>query len=270
MCDMQNDLAILFRVTLSLYGECARKAARNLKTNWRIIPGTILAYFVFTILATVVPALVPGIAGQLLMGFVYAALLTQFYSWLGSAVRHDRLLWNDLIRFDGTLFGVLMGIGFVFFLAELVVESWAHGTQDPRILFFFNALVVVIFNAVPEVAYHHHFQSIHALGHSLKFIQTNWVEWFVPYILFLIPVFVLGFFFVTVLGILAVSNPLLPLTSLMYPWTTLDLFGDSSGGKLLGTITSLTLGLWFMLFRGHLFLALDTGSRRQRIFQGRR
>lgn len=264
---MTSDLAVLARVTASLYRESAAKALRGLRVNWLVVPASIGAYFLYNAVSGVLPSFLPGMAGGLALGLFQAFLLSCYYSWLSSTVRNDRLGWGDLMRFDQELFFGVIGIGFLLFISDLVLSQLTAGMDAHVVLLCAQLFIAIVLNPIPEVLYTHRFDGTHAVSHSFKFVRDNWIEWFVPFVLFMAPFFLLGYGALGALGTLTSTDPLLPAAAAVRPWFGLALGGF--GSIILAGIFGITVGTWFMLFRGHLFVALDTTSRRRRIFQGR-
>ena len=102
-----------------------------------------------------------------------------------------------------------------------------------------NLVLVVLFNAVPELIYLGHSGLVDLLSRSYQFIVANWIEWFPPNLLFLVGIELLWW---------------LPLGDGMLP--------------LIVRVALVSLFLYFaMVVRGFLFIELDGSTRRARLFR---
>ncbi len=111
--------------------------------------------------------------------------------------------------------------------------------QGPGIILGMNLVIVVLFNAVPELIYLGHDSSLELLTESYRFIADNWIEWFPATIVMALPLVLLSQ--VPLPGVLAS-------------------YGRRSSRP----------GVYFMMVaRGLLFLELHGSSRRARDFRRR-
>jgi hypothetical protein len=270
---MQPSLATLTAMTGKIYLSSARSAFMALKKNWVLVPaaiGLLLALQVMTGLLTILPL---GMAGGLILGLVYLALLTLYISWIARIVQKELLRWKELFEFDTSLFFGLMSVGFIFFLVDLVLSILFQGIANPFPILCIGILLAVLFNPVTEVVYQHRFESTHALKHSLQFVKDNFIEWFLPYFIFMCPFFFSRGSLEAAVLLLAQTDPLFPLFQAVVPWTVVASRMNAQSGSILLTpllfLTIVVLACWFMLFRGFLFKELDSGSRRTRAFRSR-
>lgn len=263
---MANDLSLLARATLRLYGDCALKATRSLVKCWRVVPGAIALYLVYQLFLVLVSP-IPGPTPGFLLGILIAFLLTCFYGWLRDISGGRSLPWRSLPTLDFQLFSDLISVGFILFLIEFAAQLLSGG----GLLFIklgVALLVSVLFNAVAETVYLRGMSSTPALSHSANFVKENWVEWFLPFILFLTPFAILVSSSQPLLLALVTTEPLLPMASVVQPWLWVGVLGAGFAPILAGLV-AVVLGTWFMLFRAYLFTALDSSSRRQRIHRMR-
>jgi hypothetical protein len=101
-------------------------------------------------------------------------------------------------------------------------------------------LVLVFFNAVPELIYLGHHGSLALLGESYRFIADNWIEWFPPNFVLIALLAILGSFHV------------------------------SSQIGLILKVAVLALFIYFaMVMRGLLFIEIYGTTRRGRAFRHR-
>jgi hypothetical protein len=122
--------------------------------------------------------------------------------------------------------------------------------------------LVLIFNAVPEVIHQRRYDGLTALIYAANFTRANWIEWFLPLLVLVLPVLIIlpSYF----LGVLASTEPLLPALVIVHSWEPLGYYAGS-----VMSLTGLVLGNWFMLFRAQLFNELDGGSRRRMVYRAK-
>ena len=256
--------AQLIQATLHLYLDCAVKAAKGLYRNWVLIVGALFSFIVLVISASVVLRL--GQIGGFILGIIFSFFISLLLSWISDTSRKDRLRWSSLWQFDSDLFVKVINVGFFLFLIRFVGSKLINGVNADAIWLLFAVLIAILFNCVAEVVYTHRFDGMTALRHSINFVKENWIEWFIPNLILIAPFVGVGTYFLF-------FTPLFPPAPILLPWILgQGIHGITSAG-LEPTFTSLFTGLllliyslWFMLFRAHLFIALDTSSRRQRIF----
>lgn len=231
-------------VYLRLYGECFRKALKGISKNaWTLLlPGAL--FIVAGLAASVVGRLGLGIIGGLILGLFTAGLTSSYLSFLSGVVSDGKVSITDLKDSFLRLLWPVVGVGFVLWIASILLNLFARAsTQGPAIATLFELAVVlfVYVNPTPEVIYRWGMTSgLATLGRSFSFIQDNWIEWYVPNLL---------------LG-----------AGLWFAWTRLPHAGV--GGYILWVVLGALLHVG-MVFRGHLFQALDGTSHRQRMFRYR-
>ena len=76
---MSNPSDILF-ATLAIYKVAINKASKSLIRNWKIIPGSIIAYLLYDISIGIFAPL--GIFGRFITSVIDLYLLSLFYNWL--------------------------------------------------------------------------------------------------------------------------------------------------------------------------------------------
>lgn len=265
----ETNLKLFFLATLFAIKDSAVEAFKDLLKNWIIIPGTILAFYLFSLIVPFFSAL--GIAGGFIAGFIYVALISMYYLWLSRTLRGEKLNWRDLKDFDQGLFWSFISVGFIFWilsylfrpLGQMPDTLWAFGC--------FKLALFLLFNPIPEIVYIQRSESLYALKESFDFVKRNWIEWFIPLVILFSPLLILNPYFVltSIAGanpFTAAAEPLLP-PLLIFSLTRLTLDIQLGGLEVIAIIFSLAITNWFMLFRGHFFQALESGTRRKRIYE---
>ena len=259
----EMDEKVLFKETLRMYGDCALDAFRSLLKNWRIIPASIAAFVIFIISVVLFGRF--GLAGGFLLGIVNIVLLTLYYRWISECVRKNFLSWREYLEFDYALFSSVINTAFILFMGLFVLESLTRGLNLLWFVLCVKLAVFILFNAVPEVIYMRGAPGTMAFASSYEFVRENWIEWFLPLVVFLTPVLVKSP--VAVLFMLSSGDPMLPVIKFIQAFAPDFSMGFTSGpaGVIL-LLFSIAAATWFMIFRGFLFRELETGSRRQRAY----
>lgn len=259
-----DSLQIVLTQTVLMYGDCLKKSARNLLKNWIIIPASVVAYIILILLA--IPLAHLGMAGGFILGFIQIALLAFYYSWISETCRGSKVTTRDLLEFSYAMFFQVLSVAFIFFIVDFVLRSLLLGIEEGNwLLPCVNLGIVIVFNAIPEIIHQERLEGLLALQHAAVFTKENWIEWFLPLVVLLLPSIFL-FSPEYVLLSLARAEPLLPVLTVIENIRSLSYF---HGSGYLFALAGIVLGNWFMIFRGQLFIELRSGSRRQRIFKAR-
>ncbi len=225
-------------ITLALYRRTLRRAAELTLRNWPVL-GSLFVYAAVMSAATVLAAAL-GIVGGFLLSLVWAACVGSFLSLVEMIVRSGRVTLDDFRRSAGVYLWDVVGVTFVLWIAfQLLTPALATIPQGRMLLLGLMLIVLVFFNAVPELIYLGRCSSLELLGESYAFIGENWIEWF--------PLTV-------VLGALVLALDALPLAPLL-EWPKLAAVA--------------LLVYYTMVVRGLLFLELHGSTRRSRAFRHR-
>jgi hypothetical protein len=256
--------------TLQLYRDAGRATVRSLIRGWIIIVALIVFALAFTLAASLARPL--GIAGGFVLGAVNALLIGAVLSLTEQAVMGARSLGlRDVIDSFGQYFWDVISVGFVLWIPTMLLDMSLQSNPDSRMLVAAILLLVfILLNPAPEVIYQvRHDSPLDVLKSSYDFVLENWIEWFLPLALVLMP---LGFsLFVSLSNRLGRGAGLDFFQLLILPFTVLTAWLNSLG--VAGEMTSVAailltppLAAAMLLFRGHLFAALRGTSRRQRAF----
>jgi hypothetical protein len=227
------------RVTLEIYRRVASRAAVLALRNWPVL-GSLFAY---ALIVEVVGgfALHLGIIGGLLYSLVLSACIGSFLYLVEMMVRTSRVAWEDFGRSFTVYLWDVVGVVFILWLLSLVTSlALAQTPQGAVIGLCLQILVLVFFNAVPELIYLGHHGSVALLSESYRFIGDNWIEWFPPNIALIAALLSLGM--VEVHGTVAAVLKVAVLALFVY---------------------------FAMVLRGLLFIELYGTSRRSRAFRHR-
>lgn len=248
-----------FKSLWAVYRDSAKQATRGLKQNPAIVLGSIVAFFAFSLAIRLFGPM--GFAGGMILGLCNVALIALYYSWIADTVERDKLRFNQLWKLDYSMFFTVMSVAFVIWIITFIAQSLIQGLDVAWILQLVQLGMVLIFNCLAEVIYLNRVESLPALAEAARFTQENWIEWYLPLLVLIMPLLILNP--LAVLLSLSNSEPLLP--SLTIVVNTLALAGGTSWPvQLLTVIFGVALANWYMLFRAHLFKALESGKHKRR------
>lgn len=255
----------LLRSWYRLYLDAATDATRALYRNPLLIVSTACSFIAYFFIASLMGR--GGFFGGMVVGLVQLCLISVAYCWLRDAVSNERLPWRNLYQLDGMLFSSIINTGFVLFLAKFFLSLFIQASGHDGLFFVMQLGLILVCNALPEVLYLGRAEGVDALKDAAQFTRENWIEWFFPFVLFLVPWLLVSPEILLIL--LAKMDELLPATIVLQSVKMFTASFVSGFGKM-SSIISYAAGLiafvWFMLFRGFLFKALSVGSRRTRIF----
>lgn len=219
--------------TLAMYGRVGRRAAELLIRNVALIVPAILLLEVVLIGRVLFAPL--GILGAFAYVIVQYAALSALLTFTSEAIRTGRVRANEVGSAFGTYLSDLISVGFVVFGLQLIASLAFQ--QAPPLYLFVMVVLMVFFNAAPELVCIGRLNAAEVLKASWQFIGVYWVEWFPPNILLLF----------AIMGALLVApgGPLSPLAAVL---------------------ASPALA-YLMLVRALLFQELTTSSRRGRAFR---
>jgi hypothetical protein len=227
------------RVTVALYRRVFGRAAELIVRNWPVLGSLFLYTFVLRVALEFVPLL--GFIGGMLFSLLWAGCVGSFLYLVEMTVRTSRVSLEDLRRSAGAYLWDVVGVTFVVWLGFRVVSMVLSGTPQGPILFLCVQLIVMVFfNAVPELIYLGRASSFELLRQSYVFIGDNWIEWFPA----------TGVLAMLVLALAAVPVESFPL------------------GLAKAALVALLVA-YAMVVRGLLFLELDASTRRSRAFRYR-
>jgi len=227
-------------VTLAIYRRAFARGAVLAAQNWPVL-GSVFAYSAILSVGAYAAAFL-GLAGGFLLSILTSACFGSFLYLVEMIVRTNKVTWQDFTQSFGVYLWDVVAVSFAlwlfWFVARPLIEQMPQG---PVIVLAINLVLVVLFNAVPELIYLGHNSLMALLSRSYEFVANNWIEWFPPNL-------------VLVGGLMVLWQ--LPV-------------GDGWVAALARSAL-MALFLYFtMVVRGLLFIELDGSSRRARIFRHR-
>lgn len=191
-----------------------------------------------------------GIFGGIILYIFECGLLSSYLYFINEIMRYGKFDFGHLRFSLGSYFSKVMGVLFIFWIANLFLSVLLNGLSAVIgmlafwIMFAINLAIFILLNPVPEIIYHKAYNEVESIKASFAFIKENAINWLVPNLL---------------------------LAALIY------FVGMKAGGALPGTLSAGNFGLAMqailgavltpiMVFRGYLFETLSTSSRRKRYF----
>lgn len=266
-------MAEIIQATLALYKHAFLESVRSFARGW-IIAATLVVFAIALQFAGAVAGSL-GLLGGFLLGAVNALLVGATLSLIELAVKMARPLgFRDVGESLGQYFWEVISVGFVLWIPLMVLErGMAANPNGPMIGAMVFFLLFILLNPAPEVIYQVRPGSpLEVIRQSYEFVLENWVEWFLPLALLIVP-FGVSFLF-SLSGRLgrAAGLHFYELMTLPYELLARWLIQAGFSGpsiSMLALILTPVATTFMMIFRGHLFASLHGSSRRKRLFQAR-
>lgn len=266
-------MAEIIQATLALYKHAFLESVRSFARGWIIAAALVVFAIAMQFAGAVAGSL--GLLGGFLLGAVNALLVGATLALIEIAVKMTRPLgFRDLGESLGQYFWDVISVGFVLWIPLMVLERGMaanpNGAVVGAMVFF---LLFILLNPAPEVIYQVRPGSpLEVIRHSYEFVLENWIEWFLPLALVIVP-FGASFLF-SISGRLgrAAGLHFYELMTLPYELLARWLIEAGLSGPsilMLALILTPLATAFMMIFRGHLFASLHGSSRRKRLFQAR-
>lgn len=263
----------LLQATWMLYRNAFRAAVQSFLRSWWVVLAVVVFFATMVFLSGFVGGL--GMPGGLILGAVNALLIGAILALFEAALLSSkRVSLQEVIDSFGKYFWDVMGVGFVLWIPLMVLDQGMR--TNPNGAFLSSAIFFLLFillNPAPEVIYQlRHNSPLDVFKSSYEFVIENWIEWFLPLVVAIGP---LGLtFFLTLSTRLGRGGGLNVLQILVLPFTVLSGWLAALGlpegiSNFLVLLLTPPVTVFMFLFRGHLFHALHTSSRRGRLYQTR-
>lgn len=227
-------------VYLRMYGSCVEKALKGIGRNlWTVLLPIGLGFVFFFLVAPLVSSL--GLVGGILLALALNAIYSCYLYFTGEVVANSKVSLSEFKQSIGVYFWSLMNLFFILWLVNLLLGlALARSPNRALISTGVWLLTVIVLNAAPEIIYQRGTRGgMETIQCCVKFLQEQWIEWFIPNLLFI------GAAYLFVRELL----PRLPF-----------------GVDIVALLFAAALFHVVMVFRGHLFRELDGSSHRQRMF----
>lgn len=226
------------------------KTLNSIKSHWEALLIVVVYALISQIITFLVSNIFSGalsILSGLLMALIESAMISSFLFVLNNVVEYNRFRWKDVIEGLNYYLWKVYGILFIFFIINLILSSTLNlvGSIGYFLNLIFQLFIIILLNPLPETIYLKTYDSRDSILYCIEFIKDNFLNWFVPNLIFGICLFF----------IFKISN------------TTLLTLSVSSLVPFILEILLLSVCLSFvMIYRGHLFKLLSTSTRRKRQF----
>jgi len=232
-------------VYLRIYADAFRQALTGIGKNaWTLLLpiGLLLGWNVLRgTMASI--GLATGWVGGILLGLLLCAVISCYLYFLGEVVAKSRVKLEEFGRSIRAYFWSVANVFFVYWIASFVIEVLVPRPQQGPFSELLWWAAVILLNAAPEVIYQRGtYGGLETVQRSVRFLQANWIEWGIPNLL------VVGAWYLL----------------RQYPLPVFGLLGAVLAALLEGALLHLV-----MVYRGHLFAALDGTSHRQRMYRYR-
>ena len=265
----------IFVETIALYRNAFLKTGESLVRGWMTIVAVVGFGFLLLLATQIASPL--GMIGGFVLGAVNALLVGATLSLIEQSMSHTRALTvRDVLGSVGHYFWDVIGIGFILWLPLMALDlSTQANPFGPLLSYAVLLIIFLLLNPAPEIIYQvRHDSPLEVLKTSYEFILENWMEWFLPFALILIPIILsptgLQAFF-SLSSRVGRGAGLDFSQVLVLPFTILGGWFDYAGipssiSWYIGLLLTPPLAVAMLLFRGHLFASLHGGTRRQRRF----
>jgi hypothetical protein len=230
-----------------LYAECLAQAVNGLKKNaWTLLlPGVLYVAWEMSAGLAGPLGLVGGLLGSvggLLRTLLLGALASCYLYFLGEIVSHSKVTVAEMGRSIGAYFWSIVNLCFVLWVAQLLLGMVLRGNPNGGLLELGLLLIaLILISAAPEAIYQRGtYGGLATIQRSISFLQQHWIEWLVPSGIFLVALY----------------------------WIP-DLNYLGSAGLIATGVAKGAIFHLGMVFRGHLYAALDGSTHRQRMFKYR-
>ncbi|NLY77848.1 MAG: hypothetical protein GX080_07175 [Tissierellia bacterium] len=231
-----------------------KHASKSIIKNWPII-FTGLVYVTLNILALIViNTLFRGVL-SLLAGIVFAivssSLISSYLYLLSNIINNNRITLQSFKDGFKEYLWKVYGIFFIAWLASYLLStvSSIFGKRIILLTDIIKILALVLLNALPEVIYQKHYSSADSIMYAIEFIRENWLNWFLPNIIFTVILYFLTGKIFTNLFTIYIDTPMV----------------ISIEGAV-RYIVAQTIFSYMMIYRGYLFKILSTSTPRKRAF----
>ncbi len=260
----RSEMHTLVLSTTRIYREALSTAFNGTKKNWW---GAFLPIVYVAIMVPAIFLLSPfGMAGGFVLGFFIACLVANYFTLISASVLQERISPKELLQRSGELISPVISALFALWILQLIGDMAFRGPNHVWLLVSLNFVVVVLFNALPEVIYQLGGNASYLFGTAFSFMKENFIEWFVALFLIFLPLIVWDphGFFLSFASSGPLEFPRLVLTRMLLEMQEYPL---SIGISLF--LLTLFATLFIGVFRGVLFKELFHSTRRKRIYNER-
>lgn len=234
----------------------------NIKKNLIILIVPLLYSIIYTFAFAFMGRLLAPLG--MLMGFLMpvmtSLILSSYYSMLSDLIYYNRLSFRNLKNTFQNYFASIYSVYFI-----LILISWFMPVlmSTPGVGLLFSIILVLALNPIAESIYIQGEYYTEAYKSSFNFMKENFVLWLIPFAVYLIILFLLGFDFRQIL--LSSSIIDIPLGQNLVTGIYL---GDIFNIYNLKVLIAMIVTAIYAVFRGNLYKILYGSTRRKRAYMG--
>ena len=235
-----------------MYLWCLTEALKAIVKNaWTLVLPLLLA--VIARLAFPLAMRLPDPLGGFAMGLLLTALFSSYLYFLGQIVVKSKVTLAELRQSVVPFFWSLGNLYFVLWIANMALTFVLAGNPQRGVISAgLNLILAIVLNPAPETIYQKGTRGgIDTITTSFRFLQENWIEWFLP------PLAIGGIVY-AITG----QQHLLELV--------LNLVQVMVSSSWLGLIVFTVVIHVGMVYRGFLYSVLDGTGHRQRLYRFRK
>ncbi len=234
------------------------KTSHLLIKNWPIL-FTGIVYSILGIIATTIIGLfstnfVLRFFTGIVLFLMISAILSNYLYLIFKIVKHGRFSFQDFkYGFTAYLRKIYISL-FIIWIVDMllgrVIMPIIGGVLPPSVLYIILYLLgFILLNPLPETIYQKHYSYGENFSYAFSFVKENWIEWFLPNIVFI--------------GVLFFG---LRMTFTKIFSLNFAFISGLSFVEILTSILALAIISFAMIYRGILFEILSTSTRRKRMF----
>lgn len=231
-----------------------KKTLNSFKNHWLIIftgfAYTTLSFFIYNILGLVLRGPFAIFSG-ILVAIVSSSLISNYLYLLFNVINYDRLNFQHFK--DGFTYFLwkIYGVFFIGFMGNYLLSIVFRmiGTRALALNLIVNLTIMILLNPLPETLYIKSYKAWDSILDSITFMQENWINWFIPNIIFYILIF------------LVTGNV---LSGIFNTYTSFSTIFNIRGIGLY--LLGQGIFSFMMIYRGHLYKMLSGSTRRKRMY----
>jgi hypothetical protein len=256
-----NNFWVQINLILRIYADSFVKTGKVAFRFWWVGVTVIVFQFILFLVGFLVRPLHPFLGG-ILLALVMDAVISSFLVMIEAMMKQRKITLEQFKASFGVYFWDVMGVFFLLWIAQLLILQPVLNSGLIWVYWGLYLTILILFNPIPELIYHGRNRSsgsIELYRRAYDFIIANWIEWYIPNVIFIVVFYFIyfdNFLLKWVMDFLMGPFGGFPMVLFFFTKAIVAVFG--------GTV------LYFiMVYRGFLFNALSTTSRRSRLFQYR-
>lgn len=258
----RSDILSILKDLYYINKKSLTKTVYLLIKNWPIVFTGIVYSILGIIVTTILGLFMTNFILRFFTGIVsilaMSAIGSNYLHLMFKIVKHEKFTFQDFkdgftvyLRELWTIFFViwivnmLLGMIIIPILGGLLRSVITSAT----LYIIIYLLGFILLNPLPETVYQKHYSSLDSFPYAFNFVKENWLEWFLPNIVFgAIMYFALGRIFTNIL------------------FMSFGFMSGLSFGEIFTSVLALGVLSFVMIYRGILFEILSTSTRRKRMF----